>query len=234
MLLPYLGFITIAFFIVGSYHNAPLIVAIWISFGGGLYLKSSKISSNLLVSGLLCVILLGCISALAYLLLPNWIIYVFNSKALRSFQAPELSLITPTNDTIQLSDLHQGSTLVLDFWSSDCGVCFENFPELDRIYNSYDGGASQAVKIISVNLPIKFKEEPMSRRRKVASKQPYSFPIYFGDASYWENFFIEGVPQVAIISPEGSVIYNGGVYTGKFEYVYNLERMIQKIIKESR
>jgi len=80
-----------------------------------------------------------CISAsifsiliLGYIGMPNWLTYSFRKHTSEKFPVPPIQLTPGNGDSFNLKN-QTGKILVLDFWSTGCGICFKKFPDFDRI-----------------------------------------------------------------------------------------------------
>jgi thiol-disulfide isomerase/thioredoxin len=125
---------------------------------------------------------------------------------------------------------HKGKVVVFDFWTTSCGVCFQKFPEFERVYQKYKH--RDDIAFYAVNLPTK-RDTKESIMEVIARHVNYSFPVLLADKDfeYWrEKFKIRGVPHLMIFDKNGEVFYSGWANYDK-RIVYNIEDMIDKLLK---
>lgn len=102
-----------------------------------------------------------------------------------------------------------GKYLLLDFWSSTCGVCIKKFPEVQKIYETYKNRPD--VEVFSL----------FCRRRKgetartgcdILLERGYSFPVMSidGDTAQ-EKLGITGFPTILIFDPHGTLVFRGNL-----------------------
>jgi thiol-disulfide isomerase/thioredoxin len=77
-----------------------------------------------------------------------------------------------------------GKVLILSFWTTRCGACFEEFSALNTFYKKIK--RDQRVILFAVNLPI--PGDSVSRRNKIINKyiksKNYKFPIALSLQNY--------------------------------------------------
>ncbi len=98
----------------------------------------------------------------------------------------------------RLSD-YLGKYIVLDFWSSGCGPCYQSVPEMGMVADKYH----DRLKIIGINLDTSeegwrqgtemFKYESLNLNAPPASDID-------------ERYGVNGIPHFVIISPEGMIL----------------------------
>ena len=129
------------------------------------------------------------------------------------------------------SFVHQDKIVVFDFWTTTCGVCFEKFPEFEKVHQKYKH--RDDIFFYAVNLPTKWdtKESIMNTIEKHVN---YSFPVLLAevDSDYWTQFKIKGVPQLVIIDKRGNVFYNGGANYEK-KSAYYIGKIIDELLENN-
>jgi len=115
--------------------------------------------------------------------------------------APEIIQITPSGDTIRLSDF-KGKYVLLDFWSSGCGPCRGEFKSLRKIYGKY---SSKGLEIIGVS------GDNNKRNWIDAIKHDSITWINISDLKGWQNeafllYDIKSIPNKFLINPDGRII----------------------------
>ena len=51
-----------------------------------------------------------------------------NNNSHKYDRLPEVTLVDKNKQKI---DIHKNKIIVLDFWSTNCGICFKKFPDLE-------------------------------------------------------------------------------------------------------
>ncbi len=101
---------------------------------------------------------------------------------------PALELKHVSGDkSFAISSLH-GEIVVLNFWSTTCGVCMQEIDDLKEIQNS--GKA----KVIGVAL-----NEAPERVRSVMVKREVNYPVLIGDQATFERFDGYSIPYTIVL-----------------------------------
>jgi len=172
---------------------------------------------------ILSFLLFGLVS---FVIVPTYFIFYHNRKAEVNQVFKEIDLV---NSDQKVTHLENNKIIVLDFWSTDCSICFEKFPALQRIFEKYKD--VEDVKIYSVNVPI--KRDKFSKTIKILDSLGYSFPkLYATSAHQIESVLhINAFPHLLIIK-NGVIRYDGILVTDKTTLLYNVETEIDRLIKE--
>jgi|GEM_PF-296162 len=100
----------------------------------------------------------------------------------------------------------KGKIVVLDFWHTACGVCFEEFPEVQSLYNKLKSDSS--IIFLAVNKPL--KRDSSGQAFAMLKKEKYTFPILIPSVDTLpEAFSVFLYPTTIIIDKSGTVIYRG-------------------------
>jgi thiol-disulfide isomerase/thioredoxin len=112
--------------------------------------------------------------------------------------------------THRLSD-YLGKYIVLDFWATGCGACYHSMPELKALGEKYPG----TLKIIGINLDT--TEDGWKQGTELF--KPSELNLNAPPASdIDERYGVNGIPHIAIISPEGIILDQwAGYYPGRIE-----------------
>ena len=97
--------------------------------------------------------------------------------------------------------------VVLDFWASYCKPCFEAMPHFQQLHNKYQSDTNYL--FISVNLPVEGDAETYLEDKVKAL--PYTFPIMAATDSLPKLLNVSTIPQYAVFSKQGQLIYNGTI-----------------------
>jgi len=97
--------------------------------------------------------------------------------------------------------------VVLDFWSTSCGICFREFPILEAKYQQYRNDSS--IELFAVNIPT--KKDSTQTPFKVIRDNGYEFPVLVDRNSFAiTNLKVQEVPQVFVISND-TVLFRGDI-----------------------
>ncbi len=105
--------------------------------------------------------------------------------------------------------------VLLDFWHTKCGYCFEAFPTLDKIYK--ENISDTNLLIFAVNK--KLKTDSAKQGLNMIKKFDFSFPLFFPEVdSLPEVFGIEVYPTTLLIDPQGNIVFKGELKNCYDEY----------------
>lgn len=96
----------------------------------------------------------------------------------------------------------QGQWILIDFWASWCGGCREQFPELTRLYETYQ---SKNFEIVAVSID----KEPESWHKALDVEQPKwinLLEVKGETGAVAKRYNIVGVPHNYLIDPSGTII----------------------------
>jgi len=146
----------------------------------------------------------------------------FNEKA------PEINLLTQQRDTLNLKDF-KNKIIVLDFWTTSCGVCFVKFPKFEEVYLEYK--SNKKVLFYSVNVP--YSGESVEENIKFAEeKVNYKFTNLFAESSaIIDSLDFNLFPKLIIIK-DGKIRYKGLLILDKKIKVHHLRTEIDRLLEE--
>jgi len=115
--------------------------------------------------------------------------------------APDIMQVTPTGDTIKLSD-YRGKYVLIDFWSSSCGPCRTDFKWLKKIYNKYN---PKGLEILGISA------DSDKNSWTNAIRQDSISWINVSDLKGWKNeaflrYDVKFIPQNYLVNPDGKII----------------------------
>lgn len=87
----------------------------------------------------------------------------------RNPQAPDVTFTTIEGKKINMADL-KGKVVLVNFWSTDCGVCIKEMPSLVNAYNAYQ---NKGFEIIAVAMP----HDPPAQVLNYATQKALPFPV---------------------------------------------------------
>jgi thiol-disulfide isomerase/thioredoxin len=131
----------------------------------------------------------------------------------------DFGLATPQGEMLNVSDVHQGNVLLIDFWASWCGPCRRANPEVVEIYNAYH---DQGFEILGVSL-----DRDSARWVQAISDDQLTW-YHISDLKYWDSEGAElyGVPAI----PHTVLIDREGVITAKNLHGDKLREAIESLL----
>lgn len=113
----------------------------------------------------------------------------------------------------------QNKIVLLDFWHTRCGVCFDKFPQVQALYDKYKNDSS--VAIFAVDKPI--EEDKPNQAFDMIKEEGYSFPVVVTqDEDLAEKFGVTGYPTTFVIDRKGMIIFKGDI-AGAVKMIDNLK-----------
>ena len=102
----------------------------------------------------------------------------------------------------------QGKIVILDYWYTRCGVCFNRFPHLQAAYDRY--ASDPEVSIYAVDWPI--EEDKPGEAFQVIKDEGYSFPVVIAsDEEMPAKWGVTGYPTTFVIDRAGTVVFKGDI-----------------------
>lgn len=98
--------------------------------------------------------------------------------------------------------------ILLDFWFTRCGVCFQKFPQVQAVYDKYKSDSS--IAIFAVDKPI--EGDKPNQAFEVIKEEGYSFPVVIAkDEELPERFGVKGYPTTFVIDSNGVIVFKGDI-----------------------
>jgi thiol-disulfide isomerase/thioredoxin len=173
---------------------------------GYLYLRLSKPLNVFSV-------LIGCLIAVFMFFqgFDYWLHYLnyetFTGKVNAYSLSQKLEGINQHNNKVTNQTL-ENKIVLLDFWHTRCGVCFQKFPQLQAFYDKYKNDDSIAV--FAVDKPL--EEDIQKGAFKVIEEEGYNFPVLLPtDEELPEKFGVKVYPTTFVINRQGNIVYKGGI-----------------------
>jgi thiol-disulfide isomerase/thioredoxin len=102
----------------------------------------------------------------------------------------------------------ENKIVLLDFWHTRCGACFEKFPQLQTFYDKYKDDDS--ITVFAVDKPL--DEDKQKSAFKVIEEEGYNFPVFLpNDEELPEKFGVKVYPTTFVINRQGNVVYKGSI-----------------------
>lgn len=159
------------------------------------------------------------------ILLPNVFVLQKNIGAKTNKEFNGLPLLNKNQERVELD---KSKIVVLDFWTTSCGICFKKFPDLEKYYLEYKDNPN--VEFYSINVPL--KRDEFSKVVKLVEELNYKFPTLYAESiKDVENLGIYSYPHLFILK-NGKLRYDGSLETDKYIFVNHLNSEINKLITE--
>jgi thiol-disulfide isomerase/thioredoxin len=131
----------------------------------------------------------------------------------------DFGLETPEGEFLNVSDVHQGNVLLIDFWASWCGPCRRANPEVVEIYNEYH---EAGFNILGVSL-----DRDSASWVKAIADDNLTWK-HISDLKYWNSAGAElyGVPAI----PHTVLIDRDGIITAKNLHGEELREAIESLL----
>lgn len=156
----------------------------------------------------------------------NFWCYVENFEARQYSISPEM-IFYSENELVRL-DTIKDKIIVLDYWTTNCGVCFQKFPDFDKVYQDYKDNSN--VLMYTVNIPI--KRDTIGQAKKMIARFNYQFPVLYADSDKNPiSLGFNGYPRLIILK-NGKIRYNGSLVLNDKIYIHRLEDEIELLLKE--
>jgi thiol-disulfide isomerase/thioredoxin len=115
-----------------------------------------------------------------------------------------IGIIANSVDTMRLDGVDK--FILLDFWTTRCGVCFQKFPKLQEAYDLYKNDKRVDIYAVNVPLPRDTALDPAG----MIMKRGYTFPVYFATAGMETPLSIYGYPTALLIR-NNNIIGRGSI-----------------------
>ena len=141
-------------------------------------------------------------------------------------QLPLVKFINKDKETFTLS---KDKIVVLDFWSTSCGICYKKFPEFEKMYQQYKDNPNIEFYAIHVS----YERDKFEKVIKLLDKYEYNFPLIYSidSKSVEDKLEVRHFPTTILI--KNSVIrYKGFLVTNKNVITGNTIRQLESLLNE--
>jgi peroxiredoxin len=98
--------------------------------------------------------------------------------------------------------------VLLYFWITRCGICFDKFPYIQTAFDKYKNDS--LIMILAVNKPLE-GDKPDQAYRTI-KEEGYSFPVFTTkDEDLLENFDVKYYPTTFVIDRNGMIVFKGDI-----------------------
>ena len=121
--------------------------------------------------------------------------------------------VTDSTHTFKLSDV-ESEYLVLDVWSSGCGYCIRQLPEIQELHDEYKGSNIEVVSLFACYR----KGETFNDGYEIMKERNCNFPLFAVEEKnnpILTRCEISRYPHVLILDKKRTVIFNGSLEFAK-------------------
>ncbi|WP_105046332.1 TlpA family protein disulfide reductase [Polaribacter gangjinensis] len=157
----------------------------------------------------------------------NFLYVVENHDSFKRIQSPKMEF--SHNENQIRVDTIQNKVIVLDFWTTSCGACFQQFPEFENIFKKYKNSTS--VSLFAVNIPE--RRDTIGYAKTRIERYNYQFPVLFSDSDTIPKQLGFNKYPTQIILKNGIIRFIGNLNMNeKNVFIYKLEYEIEKLLNE--
>ena len=120
---------------------------------------------------------------------------------------PEFSEVDMEGNTITNEIFSDHDVTIVNFWSNGCGSCIEEMPELEEMYQEFQG---QNINLIGVGSDSGESEKQLATAREILEKKGVTYPNISPNPEndFYKDFVSEvgTYPTTYIVDGEGNII----------------------------
>ncbi|HEY9114433.1 MAG TPA: TlpA disulfide reductase family protein, partial [Bacteroidales bacterium] len=225
ILLPFLSIYTLYTFMYERINVYPIAIIPYLTFFAGILFSRMKVIKKtvLVLITLSLIIIMGIYS------IPNWLAYVSDSVSTENnYDLSTIEFYTSERKLVKLNEI-KDKIIVLDFWNTYCSICYKKFPELERLFENYNG----EVVVYAVHLIEKGEEweDVIKKARKLNYNFNFGFTTLLEKEIITKSLNITYVPTLVIINGKGKFIYKGELNTSESVFINNAYSIIDEAIQ---
>ena len=132
-----------------------------------------------------------------------------------SVAAPDFTLKDQYGTTHSLSE-YEGKTIFLNFWATWCPPCKAELPDIQRLYEAYQGETKEELVVLGVAAPLMGQEKTEEEIIAFLEENGYTYPVLMDtEWELFESYGIYSFPTTFMIDREGNVF---GYVSGQITY----------------
>ena len=160
----------------------------------------------------------------SFFLLPNIATSALSQNRLNEKQLPVLCLIDKSKKQIKINN---SKIVILEFWTTNCGVCFKKFPDLEKLYLKYK--KNKEVEILSVNILL--PTDNFKKVTQLVEDLNYKFPTVYAESknNVFQKLNFNYVPYYIILK-NNKILYSGVFQIEDYLITGNPELEIEKLL----
>lgn len=198
---------TIFTFIIGDFYALPIIITYCLGVMSAYFYHKSKLPENISFFTLSsCFVVFMCFQGWDYWL--HKINYGTFSGVVRASNLPTKFEAFDEQKAITTDENFKNKIVLLDFWTTTCGICFQKFPQVQTAYEKYKNDSS--IVILAVNSPI--EEDKPNQAFDDIREEGHTFPVVVTkDFDLAEKFGVIGYPTTLVINQNSQIVYKGDI-----------------------
>lgn len=148
----------------------------------------------------------------SFVLEPQWRDYVAYGSLPEGLNVSTFKVET-ANDSLEIASIHK-KYVVLDFWSSSCGICRREFPLVQDLHEQIQ---QEKNEVFLTSVFVKYGDEQFADGQKILADYNCTFPIVSisGNDSILKYLNIQGFPEIIILDENKEVIFKGSLERAK-------------------
>jgi thiol-disulfide isomerase/thioredoxin len=160
----------------------------------------------------------------SFYLFPNVLAYNNNLNPKIGHEFPEIKFTDIDKRSIKID---RDKIILLDFWSTKCGICYKKFPDLEKLFLKYHGNKN--VQIYSVHVPYPYDD--FKKTKSLVKNLGYKFPTIFAVSKNetLNKLNFNTFPHYVIIK-NNKIKYSGFLQIQDNLIVGNAEKEIDKLL----
>ncbi len=120
---------------------------------------------------------------------------------------PEFTEVDTEGNAITNDIFADYDVTIVNFWNNGCGTCIEGMPELEEMYQEFQG---QNINLIGVGADSGESEEQLALAREILSGKGVTYANISPDPEhdFYKEFIseLDGYPTTYIVDGEGNII----------------------------
>ena len=148
----------------------------------------------------------------SFVLEPQWRDYVTYDSLPEGLNVSPFKVETE-NDSLKMASINK-KYVVLDFWSSSCGICRREFPLVQDLHEQIQ---KEKNEVFLTSVFVKYDDEQFSDGQKILADYNCTFPMVSvsGNDSILKYLNIQGFPEIIILDENKEVIFKGSLERAK-------------------
>ena len=148
----------------------------------------------------------------SFVLEPQWRDYVTYDSLPEGLNVSPFKVETE-NDSLKMASINK-KYVVLDFWSSSCGICRREFPLVQDLHEQIQ---KEKNEVFLTSVFVKYGDEQFADGQKILADYNCTFPMVSvsGNDSILKYLNIQGFPTVIILDENKEVIFKGSLERAK-------------------
>lgn len=193
-----------------------------------IYLSFKALENKSFIKNGVIVLLISLFGS--YLVFPNYFqlyqAHINKKETKISQDFPDIDLTGRNKEKFVFDN---NKIIVLDFWTTSCGVCFKEFPLYNDLTLKYKN--DNRIEFYSVNVPL--KRDVFEKSVEMIEEYNYSFKNTYAvsEKEILEKLNIYAFPNIVIIK-NNTIVYQGHPSYNKIIIVDNFESIIKNLLKD--